>query len=196
MHCVVDCGGDVANEAAHGGAQPVPKKHRVAASTCPDQRGPGSAIVQDWCYGSAAAYGVTVLCVQDSDCADGTNGRCLLEGKPCDTNCSYDTCFSDSDCPDNQPCECRDSASSFVPNFCVTGSNCRVDADCGPNGFCSPSVIGSITCGYDPAVIASGYFCHKEQDSCVDDSDCDSSSICAYSPQSNHWTCVPISVCY
>ena len=82
MHCVVDCGGDVANEAAHGGAQPVPKKHRVAASTCPDQRGPGSAIVQDWCYGSASAYGVTVLCVQDSDCADGTNGRCLLEGKP------------------------------------------------------------------------------------------------------------------
>jgi hypothetical protein len=28
---------------------------------------------------------------------------------------------------------------STMPNYCVSGSDCRVDADCGPGGFCSPS---------------------------------------------------------
>src|SRR5207237_924742 len=46
-------------------------------------------------------------------------------------------------------------------NFCVAG-NCRIDSDCGINGFCSASG--------EPSIV--GYFCHTPQDTCINDNDC------------------------
>ncbi len=190
FYCVVACGGDVTTNTTGrdttgttGGAQAVPENHRSADTTCPEQRGAGNANGYNQEVGDA--------CAQDSDCTAGTNGRCLwFHG----SYCSYDTCFSDSDCPNNEPCQCRPSDSDSAANFCA-GGNCRVDSDCGADGFCSPSLVGNI-CGYDTSVIGSGYFCHTPQDSCRNDSDCDSSSICLYSLQSNQWTCVARSGCF
>ncbi|HKU40744.1 MAG TPA: hypothetical protein VJR89_21435, partial [Polyangiales bacterium] len=51
-------------------------------------------------------------------------------------------------------------------NRCLAG-NCRVDADCGQSGYCSPS-FGS--CGSLDGVVA--YYCHTCQDECIDDEDC------------------------
>ncbi len=165
----------------HGGG--VPAKHRPTEIACPEQRGPGTtnSNPQSWDE-----------CTQDSDCTAGTNGRCLQSKL---SFCSYDTCFSDSDCSDNRLCECRPSADDSAPNSCIAG-NCHIDADCGADGFCSPSVVDeSSTCGYDSST-GDGYFCHTPQDSCVDDSDCGSTSICAYNLPSSHWTCIVSSVCY
>ena len=169
------CNGDIA------GAIAVPKVHRTLASTCPAQRAVGSLITNPQTWDQ---------CSQDADCVDGTNGRCLWFKRG---DCSYDTCFSDSDCSNAGVCECRSSEADNAANFCVTG-NCRVDSDCGPANFCSPSVVKSI-CGHD-ASTGFGYFCHTSRDSCVDDSDCGAFEICAYNLPGRRWTCITQSVCF
>lgn len=172
---------------ATGGTQSVPAKHRPSDTACPEQRGAGDTFPNPSPGGE---------CAQDSDCTAGINGRCLAEaGIDIDVvSCSYDTCFSDSDCSDNRPCECRQSETDSAANYCVvTGGNCRIDSDCGPGGFCSPSLLGDY-CGFDSS-IGEGYFCHTPQDSCLNDSDCDSASICAYSLQISHFTCVTGYLC-
>jgi hypothetical protein len=171
----------------------VPTNHRPEDAECPRERGPGRAsVVRD--------------CTQDSDCTQGTNGRCIspnVVGPLGGSSCTYDTCFSGSDCPTNEPCRCRESAASNIPNVCVTGSNCRIDSDCGPGGFCSPSLFyldssisGSPTSGSGYATF--GYFCHTPMDLCRNDSDCDQSTCdgksdcslvaCGYSSV-NRWDC-------
>jgi hypothetical protein len=149
-------GGDAtatASGGSSGSASLLPINHRPEEVACPRERGPGHAsVVRD--------------CTQDSECTDGMNGRCIspnVLGPLGGSFCSYDTCFADADCPVNEPCECRESPTSSTPNFCVTGSNCRIDSDCGPGGFCSPSlfyvdstVSGSPVSGQGFA--RSGYF--------------------------------------
>ena len=120
------------------------------------------------------------LCVQDSNCTAGTNGRCLTRNLGGLALCSYDECFSDADCPANIPCKCRDSASSSAPNYCLAGSDCRVDSDCGPGNFCSPS----------PAWLDAPYYCHTASDTCMDDSDCMPLKSCAFDEQNGYWSCV------
>ena len=88
--------------------------------------------------------------------------------------------MSDRDCPSGVPCGCRESAASYLPNYCVSGSDCRVDADCGPGGFCSPSQFDQW-CG--PT-----YHCHQPSDTCIDVSDCIGTG-CNFDPQSGHWAC-------
>jgi hypothetical protein len=68
-------------------------------------------------------------------------------------------------------------------NTCVTG-NCRVDADCGPGGYCSPS-SNPTGCGG-----LAGYYCHTLADQCIDDGDCTGSlQVCAYSTSAGLWQC-------
>src|SRR5581483_2271997 len=115
--------------------------------------------------------GATRVCLADTDCSAGQNGRCLpTPGIACVPECSYDVCRTDTDCATGGPCACRASSTDSTPNVCVPG-NCLVDSDCGPSGFCSPSgLIG--TCGI-------GYYCHTPNDSCVDDADCASNEGCS-----------------
>jgi hypothetical protein len=157
----------------------VPLNHRADAAPCPTVRAPGGGPYSD--SGVASPE-----CNQDSDCTMGQNGRCLVRTFGARvTYCSYDACFADSDCAGNVPCDCRASPSSD-PNVCGTGSNCRVDSDCGPCGFCSPSDNGSICGDHDTE-----YFCHTGSDTCVDDSDCAPSDTgCNFDPQTAHWACI------
>jgi hypothetical protein len=95
--------------------------------------------------------------------------------------------------PDGQTCACHGSPyTADEGNTCVAG-NCRVDADRGGGGYCSPS-SGTAVCG---ASIA-GYYCHTPMDQCLDDSDCagaQGQSVCAYSTATSRWQCAAEEFC-
>jgi hypothetical protein len=73
-------------------------------------------------------------------------------------------------------------------NVCVP-AQCRTDADCGPNGACSPSFDGFCAA-------LSGYHCHSAADSCNSNSDCCSDTPeCTYQPALGHFACAAFVVC-
>jgi hypothetical protein len=195
----------------------VPVNHRASGALCPAGRGPGSTTAP-YCSTdggpSTAALNDPRVCESDDQCTEGANGRCFLDGGPvtdCGTNCSYDACASDTDCPANEPCQCRASASDPTANSCLTGGNCRVDADCGPGGYCSPSQIENFCFCPSPALCPDGgthcyagqtevpcscgdscghsYYCHTASDGCVDDGDCPAGETCNYDTVSARWDC-------
>jgi hypothetical protein len=157
----------------------APLHHRPTATSCPNARGPGVSVDA----GPDAAFPGT--CTNDSQCTEGNDGRCLRHpfGAQVD-ECSYDECYDDGDCKGIVPCICRPSPSSNQANVCGTGSNCSLDSDCGPCGFCSPSENKMTICGTPETT----YFCHTPSDTCVNDSDC-SNSTCNYDPSLRHWAC-------
>lgn len=158
----------------------IPAHHRPTASSCPVARAPSNTTT---CCPDAS-YPGQWQCSQDSDCTAGKNGRCLSNPGPAGTHCSYDECFVDSDCPGNVPCNCRTSPDSYAPNLCATGSDCRIDSDCGPCGFCSPSPDAPYPTPYVP------YFCHTPADTCIDNSDCtEPSACCSFDQAKGHWAC-------
>lgn len=171
----------------------APQAHEASGPACPQQRGPGLT----GCNPDGGQASPTALaCLRDSDCTAGENGRCNIwpvSSPPpseagsqlvllCGSTCSYDTCFSASDCPPRVPCGCRASPTANAANVCLIGSNCAVDSDCGPGGFCSP----------DSSQQTQGqllYFCHAADDACLDNSDCPSGG-CQYDSASARWICV------
>ena len=187
---------------------PVPRDHRpTEGPACPNDRAPGGVPAMCTADGGPPPGGG---CQQDSDCTAGINGRCLqLRG--CYMACSYDECFRDSDCAGNVPCQCRDSASSTDGNRCLINSNCRVDDDCGPAGYCSPSQLNgcirmcTVPCDSETHCYAgttevpcwcgqscgNGYFCHTANDTCTNDCECDvGDSACTHQPNAG-WACIP-----
>jgi hypothetical protein len=159
------------------GTPRVPAVHRPAPVACSHQRGAGNAN-PDLTFGA---------CKTDVDCATGTNGRCNHSTFGAQVNnCSYDTCFADTDCGPNTVCTCREDASST--NRCAAVGNCKVDADCGNGNYCSPSVpFDKINLG------VAGFYCHTGADTCVDDADCRQenapAAACAFEPATSRWAC-------
>lgn len=161
----------------------VPRQHRATRETCPAER-PSST-----CEGPMS--GPPSTCRVDGDCAMGTNGRCV--GNPHDgCRCNYDQCRDDGTCTAGGPCACRlANRGASGANICLPG-NCQVDADCGANGFCSPT-YGS--CGDYGGVV--GYRCHTPQDECIDDEDCATQDAgflgqrpyCMFTPEVGRWRC-------
>jgi hypothetical protein len=206
----------------------VPRNHRPSGSTCAGVRAAVPTLPACPCVDSDSGIDVSAgvcqcgFCDKDSQCDAGMNGRCENPpGAPFNyPGCSYDECFSDSDCEAGVPCTCRPSASSNAANVCSTGGNCRVDSDCGPNGYCSPSLVsvGLCQCPGSPSlcgdsglprcyinsvevpcvcvdVCGHAYYCHSACDDCVDDKDCDGGATCNFDIVSHHWacaTCAPI----
>ena len=154
-----------------GHAVTIPLLHRPVATTCPTTRGPG-------CEPSCGSVG---NCGSDSDCDAGINGRCTGSAPLPFLSCTYDRCFSDSDCAPKTPCICRTSSSDSASNMCPAYGNCAVDSDCGPNGYCSPSI--SNTC------LFVFYFCHTPNDLCVNNQDCATPNGCAYDFDAQRWQC-------
>jgi hypothetical protein len=178
----------------------VPMFHRPSVACCPTQRGPGPPNqpyppgVASACCASGSSC-ADLCCTSDSDCTGGPNGRCSPEeGLEGTGGCTYDQCFTDSDCPSKAPCLCRSSPSESSQNTCASpGGNCAIDSDCGPGGYCSPS---SESCGSDP------YYCHTAQDTCINSTDCPAPdaggcgfAVCAYDPQAKHWACGQLVCC-
>jgi len=79
-------------------------------------------------------------------------------------------------------------AGSGIGAICVE-ANCHTDADCGSNGYCSPTVDSE--CGSFYGTV--GFYCHTCDDTCTDDTDCGNgqpgSPYCAYDPTVGHWAC-------
>ncbi len=127
---------------------------------------------------------VARTCSADGDCADAGLSHCLA-GK-----CGLDQCLIDSDCASGQACRCSNQVrgDALLGNSCVP-TGCRVDADCGPSGSCSPDSSGY--CGS-----VDGYQCHSAADTCNSDTDCcGSTPRCGYQPALGHWACAAIVVC-
>lgn len=151
--------------------------HREIGATCDRFRAPGST----------PEPGPPADCSSDADCTALTNGRC--NGNSHDGwRCTYDACFTDSDCGPDNACQCSGGFRADN-NVCVTG-NCRTDADCA-TGFCSPT-LGS--CGDYVGTV--GWFCHTCDDTCVNDADCAGldggffgAPYCAFDPVSGRWGC-------
>lgn len=172
----VACGGVQSGPSDLDAGRRVPKDHRPEGVACLSTRGafmdmqpPNNA-----CLPSFAFPG---NCTRDADCTAGTNGRCTPRLGPAGCGCSYDTCTSDGDCSAATSCICRATPDSYEANFCVS-SNCRVDADCGSNGYCSPSCGGS-----------GGIYCRTAADTCVDDSECPLDTTCNFDSERRSWTC-------
>jgi hypothetical protein len=183
---LVACGGttnqngnDAGTDAANDAAGRVPKNHRAAVTTCPSARGSEESQIPD----AGTNLG---SCSKDSDCTQGTNGRCTWStGGAHILSCTYDLCSSDSDCS-GTVCVCRPDPTSTAVNFCGSNkSNCRVDADCGAGGYCSPSESSDTFC-YSAD---SAYFCHTAADECIDDADCGADGSCNFDPTAKHWKC-------
>jgi hypothetical protein len=146
------------------------------------------------CNFGGSSSGSPVTCNSDSQCADaGPEGRCVVSNGPtASCFCTYDSCADDSGCPKGQTCACHGSPyTDGEGNHCVP-SNCRLDADCGPGGWCSPTSF-TMSCGG-----IGGYYCHTPQDQCVNDSDCADAGIfdvCAFDTTLGHWRCMVQGVC-
>jgi hypothetical protein len=101
-------------------------------------------------------------------------------------------CEVDTDCVDGGVCVCGspgDDAAVTVPtpNVCIPAGDCRVDSDCNPVHYCSPSSTGCS--------ITMSYFCHTPNDDCDNDSDCRAGDFCLYAPGAGKWTCVSGTAC-
>ncbi len=182
----------------------VPLIHRPTPACCA-QRGPGPS-GQPYASGVASYLAADAGgCTSDSQCTAGVNGRCFpFEGLVGPGGCSYDECFTDSNCGSKTPCICRSSSTDNSANVCDVGGNCAVDSDCGPVGYCSPSAEN-----INPSIQAQNvcygsfpYYCHTASDLCINDSDCNpldagtatTSPVppytCAYDTQNNRWECI------
>ncbi len=174
----------------------VPLLHRAAPACCPSLRGPASSS-QPYPPGVASFLAADAGgCTSDSDCKGGVNGRCFpFGGLVGPGGCSYDECFTDSNCGSGTPCLCRSSSTDNSANLCDPGGNCAVDSDCGPGGYCSPSY----------GCEGSTYYCHTASDTCVNDADCPSvdagenscpvTARCVFNPQAQSWGCSPLVCC-
>ncbi len=168
-----------------------PQLHRATMLSCNAPRAAGITV-------AATPETAGAGCRTDADCTAGMNGRCLTgsvcSGGPCmvtPPTCSYDTCSSDGDCAAGAACVCRSDVGPAT-NDCSQVGNCRVDADCGANGYCSPQP-STRSCADG---VAPQFFCHTASDECVDDSDCPvSGSVssvrrCAFDPVGKKaWLC-------
>jgi hypothetical protein len=185
---------DEAGATSSGGEADAPLFHRAAPACCPALRGPAPPAN----VASGTPYGPD--CSSDAVCTEGANGRCFPdEGLVMESGCSYDKCFTDSQCPSLSACHCRDSAADSTPNVCLPVGTCTVDADCGLGGYCSPSPsppAGIVPgCGYPNFA----YYCHTKKDTCTNASDCpipepsqigiELFPVCVYDPALQHWGC-------
>ncbi|HEX4403888.1 MAG TPA: hypothetical protein VH560_03620 [Polyangia bacterium] len=209
LSSIAACGGNALQPADGGDAPPerppayrgdapaerpplaAPSMHRPVAVVCPTDR--PAATCMHVTPGAAPVNGGN--CTNDGDCTSGHNGRCdttePFEGD-CST-CSYDECFADVDCAGRAPCDCRAGPVTGA-NVCAAG-NCRVDADCGAGGYCSPSTARCAGSS-DPASV--GYFCRTPADTCVEDADCASttqSQQCRFDATAGHWRCIDSPTC-
>ena len=185
--------GGVLGDGGHPILGEVPLKHLPVGATCRATRPSGSSNDDGGklCDADAGSF---CACGSDSECTDGNNGRCIVNGNA-GYHCTYDECASSADCTTaSTSCACGDiNAGSY--NVCVP-SNCKVDTDCGANGYCSPSYGSCGTFGGEYG----GVYCHTANDECVNDSDCTGNGetsgpgYCAFDTTKAAWAC-SYSVC-
>jgi hypothetical protein len=155
-----------------GGPLPPPDKHRATAVACGASPVPPEPNIDKTNFGPNPTF----ECKKNEDCTKQKGGRCAIiecggfGGPACapqGTRCDYDACSSDLDCTNGAVCDCGTGEGGT--NRCVK-SQCRTDAECGTDGYCSPSqqVCSSLI---------EGWYCHSSADTCRNDSDCASGML-------------------
>lgn len=122
-------------------------------------------------------------CKSDADCKEGMGARCGLHHPEAKMlYCLSNECMDSSDCPAGHACVCELEPYQGDRRFnrCLA-SQCISDRDCGPQGYCSPSLGFCGTTGR-----IKGYFCRTPNDKCVNHSDC-GKGFCIY--KTDHWAC-------
>jgi hypothetical protein len=150
----------------------APALHRPGGLICPPRDVPDNL-----CAFPTRTPDAPDACLSNADCVEnGRSGTCTSTAGMTACQCSYDLCTSDGDCHGGA-CLCE---SLFIGNVCV-GGGCRVDADCGVGGFCSPNpnLCGGL----------GDLQCHTPRDQCLDDADCLPSQLCGFEPTIKAWKC-------
>jgi hypothetical protein len=132
----------------------------------------------------------TGTCQTVADCPALPHVSCIPYDDAGASYCNVDACDVDTDCADGGVCQCATPAtasSAGTPNVCLAPGNCRVDSDCHPVAYCSPSSVG---CG-----TTFSYYCHTPGDDCDNDTDCRELQFCQYAPGAGKWTCVGGTAC-
>jgi hypothetical protein len=137
---------------------------------------------------ASVADGVTPpACVRDDDCRAGftMDTGATVAGKCVAAKCNFDACLTDADCATGYACTCQ--GNTHAPGNVCLKAQCRVDADCGPNGLCSESSSAS------PFYGITGRYCRTPKDTCHVDSDCGASpqgsGTCVYDGTAGYWAC-------
>ena len=152
---------------------PEPNVHRAEYSSCSMNR-----VVNE-----VNLFSDEDQCSSHDECDEGLNGRCEPQNLRFPVlECSYDQCMGDDECGDTV-CACDES----IANFCYSQGDCKVDADCGAEGWCSPT-LGS--CGDYGGTV--GYYCRTSEDECLNDEECPNNGYCAYQQNLGHWQCSDI----
>lgn len=160
----------------HSAAGEVPSEHRPLAPSCASN--PPIPLVS----------GGLPACATSADCTSRGYGSCTAG------HCVSDFCLADGDCQKGYVCACGGetftvsppagapdaAAEAYAINTCVPAT-CRMDSDCGPEGYCSPS----YACG-----TVQGYYCHGPADTCADPAkDCCGSADCFWSAPAGAFVC-------
>ncbi len=167
-----------------GGALPAPAKHRATAVACGASPVPPEPNISMTHFGPNPTF----ECKTNEECTKQKGGRCAIiecggfGGPACapqGTRCDYDACSSDLDCTNGGVCDCGTGEGGT--NRCLK-SDCRTDAECGSDGYCSPTIA---TCSN----LIEGYYCHSTSDTCRSDTDCTANfgQVCQYT--GNHFEC-------
>ena len=168
---------------AQGGIPYEPLFHRAESAQCIVSPAVGEPVIPE-------DLDRFRYCEAHADCSEGPNGRCIYTPEDFEdyarSECLYDFCQSDDDCNELEVCLC-----GKMKSRCHGGNSCQVDADCGENGYCSPTYWHNDN---QDSMVLTGYFCHTANDECIDDKDCprrpDSDfSTCAFSQQLGYWRC-------
>jgi hypothetical protein len=174
---VIGTGGSDPSGCMHSAAGEVPSEHRATPQSC----APNAPV--------PLPSGGVPGCVLSADCTSHGYGSCTAG------LCVSDFCLADGDCQKGYVCACggitttvspppgeTDAASqAYAINICVPAT-CRMDSDCGPEGYCSPSYNG---CGN-----LEGYYCHGPADTCADPAkDCCGSQYCIWSAAAGAFSC-------
>jgi hypothetical protein len=187
-----------ASTSSGNGAASSSSSSTTSSSGCPQQAPMQHRATETACAPSAPVNGPYPPCMTDADCQMGDGFGSLLMGKCImtsdgGTTCDFNACATDADCPDpTNVCSCQglSGGEGRFGSLCIT-ANCHTDADCGPMGYCSPSV--DFGCG--SFFGTQGYYCHTCADTCVEDTDCPPDPMqgpdphCAYDPTVGHWAC-------
>lgn len=173
---------------------------RPVAEHCDDDRPVGNLELRrepwqlDPCSGGPGGV-VPDQCRTHDDCRGGMNGRCAGNSET-GFLCTYDECFTDSDCGPDEACRCEGGVYSDN-NRCVSAGGedglCRTNSDCGDSGVCSPSAARH--CNPD---IPELFACRTCDDECATNDDCVSllgePAFCRFDGE--RWSCAILRGCY
>jgi len=161
--------------------------HRATADVCPDTREAVTPVPPECSDYPEAA------CHSHEDCTEGPNGRCTVGvwGTQ-DCGCTYDECFTDADCDEDELCGCGEAEpfANHFNNMCISAA-CRTDGDC-EEGYCFAVPYYCDAPSSQDDLWIQGFACATADDECRNHEVCacgDELARCMPESHGDPWTC-------